>query len=461
MGGGRYSVWLVPGLLALWPLATPADPLGAAGQDPAAPAGSRVPQLLGAQYTLIEQRQSALSSPYAGPLSLHPDGDRQATHTLGLYGGWAPTAWAQVYLDTEKFMGAGVSGATGLGGLTNGDVVRQGVAGLKKEFYIARLYLRLMLPLGSGSATVERAQDRLPGTEPARRIEVKLGRLALPDDFDANRYSGSTRGAFMNWSLWQNTAWDYAANTRGYSDGLTVGYVSPGWSLKYAAFRMPLQANGQTLETLARARGENLELSLGPAATGAVLRLLGYRNTARMGDYRAALASAATQGGIPDVAANDRDGRHKYGAGVSVEQPLADDGDTGVFARLGWNDGHTESFVFTEVDRLASLGAQLAGTHWRRPAHRIGAAIAVEALAPAHRAYLQAGGCGFVLCDGRLSYAREQVLEGYYRAQWDWTLGAAALRVQLSPDLQLIRNPGFNRDRGPVRLYALRLHLEY
>lgn len=447
---------------ALWAAHALAGDTTAAAAAAATPgASSAWPMLLGAQYTFIDQEQSSLRSPYAGRFSLHPGGDTEATHTMGLYGGWAPVSWGQLYLDTEKFMGAGVSGATGLGGLTNGDVVREGATGLKKEFYIARLYARFMVPLGPGAATVARAQDQIPGTEAPRRLEFKAGRLAASDDFDHNRYAGSTRTQFLNWSLWDNTAWDYAANTRGYTDGLVLGFVSPSWSLKYGLYRMPFIANGQALETLDRARGENLELTLSPPAVATVVRLLVYRNTARLGDYRQALAIALAAGTVPNVAADDREGRRKYGWGVNIEQPLADDGDTGLFLRLGWNDGRTEDFAFTEVDRTASLGAQLSGVHWRRADDRLGLALAVDGLSGPHRDYLAAGGSGFLLGDGALDYAGERIVETYYRAQWSWTPWGAPLRVQLGPDFQYITNPGYNAARGPARFYALRLHLEY
>jgi carbohydrate-selective porin OprB len=358
-------------------------------------------------------------------------------------------------------MGAGVSGATGLGGLTNGDVIREGTVGLKKEFYIARLYARFMLPLGTDAVHVERGQDQIAGVEATRRLEFKGGWLSAADDFDHNRYGGSTRTEFMNWSLWQNTPWDYAADTRGYTYGFVVGYISPQWSLKYGMYRMPTVANGQTLETLNRAREQNLELTLSPSAVTTVVRLLAYLNTARLGDYSQALAIAAATGSVPDIAADAQDGRHKVGFGVNLEQPLTDEGDTGVFMRLGWNDAHTEDFAFTEVDRLASLGAQLSGARWRRSGDCLGVGAAFEGLSSPHRDYLAAGGSGFLLGDGRLDYAHEQIFEAYYRAQWAWTLGPAPLRLQLSPDFQYVHNPGFNRDRGPVRFYALRLHLEY
>jgi carbohydrate-selective porin OprB len=242
---------------------------------------------------------------------------------------------------------------------------------------------------------------------------------------------------------------------------VVLGYVSPQWTLKYGIYRMPLYANAQTLETLKRAQGQNLELTLSPFSDGAVLRLLTYRNTARMGIYREALAIAAESGSLPDVAADGRNGRHKYGFGVNGELPLADQGESGLFMRLGWNDGATESFVFTEVDRLASFGGQLSGSHWWRPQDRLGLGLVVEGLSGPHRDYLAAGGAGFLLDDGRLNYAPEEIVESYYRVQVFDALGRLPVRMQLGPDVQLIRNPGFNHDRGPARFYALRVHLEY
>jgi hypothetical protein len=463
--GPRYALLLVCLLAALpgpgsaaW--ATPASDEAPAPQL-APGADSRWPQLLAAQYTFIEQWQSELTSPYEGKYSLNPAGDHQATHTIGIYSGWAPLDWGQLYFDVEKFMGAGVSGATGLGGLTNGDVIREGAVGLKKEFYIARVYARFMLPLSGGSTHVERGQDQIAGAEATRRVELKVGWLTPSDDFDRNRYAGSARTQFLNWSLWQSTPWDFGADTRGYTDGFVLGYISPQWSLKYGMYRMPTVANGQTLETLNRARNQNLELTLSPRADSTIVRLLAYLNTARLGDYAQALANAVASGTVPEIAADAEDGRHKVGFGFNLEQPLADTGNTGVFMRLGWNDAHTEDFVFTEVDRLVSVGGQLSGARWRRSDDCLGLGLVFEGLSDPHRDYLAAGGSGFLLGDGALNYAHEQIFETYYRAQWSWTLGQAPLRLQLSPDFQYVQNPAFNHDRGPVRFYAVRLHLEY
>jgi high affinity Mn2+ porin len=418
--------------------------------------------LLGTQYTFIDQNQSRLRSPYSGPLSLNPDGATEATNTLGIYAGWAPLSCAQAYLDVEKFDGAGVSGATGLAGLTNGDVVREGATGIKKEFYVARLFARFMLPLGDATTSVDRAQDQIPGTEAASRLELKIGRMAVTDDFDQNRYAGAARTQFLNWSLWANSAYDYAANTRGYTNGMVLAYVSPAWSLKYGFYLMPEQANQQQLDYRSGlAHGQNLELKLSPWSSGPTVRLLYYLNTARMGIYQEALAAANATGTQPNIQADDRDGRQKHGFGVNAEQPLADNGDTGLFMRWGWNDGKTETFAFTEVDQQTSFGGQLSGVHWGRGNDRLGLAVASEGLSGPHRQYLQAGGCGFLLCDGRLTYGREQILEAYYRIEEIWPQKPGPVHWQLGPDFQDIDHPGYNRDRGPVHFWALRLHVEY
>jgi carbohydrate-selective porin OprB len=171
-----------------------------------------------------------------------------------------------------------------------------------------------------------------------------------------------------------------------------------------------------------------------------------------MGLYSEAIARAGS--GIPDIAADDKPGRHKYGWGLNVEQPIADGGETGAFARIGWSDGAAESFVFTESDRLLSGGLQVSGVHWGRSEDRVGIATAIDGIVKSHQDYLARGGQGFLLGDGALTYGEEQVVEAFYRIQ----LGRY---TQLSPDVQYIRNPGYNRDRGPATVVSVRLNVRY
>ena len=191
-----------------------------------------------------------------------------------------------------------------------------------------------------------------------------------------------------------------------------------------------------------------------PSRRTSVVRLLAYQNHARMGVYSEELANAQGTGQPPNIVADDRPGRVKYGIGLNVEQPLADSGETGAFLRIGWSDGRTESFAFTEVDRHLSAGLQLASTHWSRSDDRLGIAYVLHGLAPDHRAYLAAGGTGLLLGDGRLNYGLEEILETYYRLQ-------VVPYTQLSADVQFIPHPGYNRDRGPATVISLRLNLRY
>jgi high affinity Mn2+ porin len=416
-----------------------------------------LPRFVGSQFTYTWQDVPPFNAPYSGPNSLTPHGDEEGTHTYGLYFGAGITPRLQLYADFEMARGAAIGHAVGLAGLTNGDVIRQGAVNLGQGPYLARSYLRYLIPLGAGVDTVDRAQDQVPDVEPTHRIEIKAGKFALNDDIDQNRYADATRYQFMDWSLWNNTAWDFAANTRGYSNEILVGYVSPAWSLKLAAAQMPTFANGNVLDNdLADAYGLNGELTVRPDDRGTVLRLLAYDNRGRMGIYRQAIDIARAADTVPNIVADDRKGRAKYGFGLNVEQPLADSGNTGVFARLGWNDGRTEDFVFTEVDRVASGGVQVAGNAWHRPMDRFGLAAAVEGLSEDHENYLAAGGLGFVLGDGKLRYEPEQIVEADYRIQLPILSFA-----ELTPAIQHVQNPGYNADRGPLYVYTVRVNLHY
>ena len=252
------------------------------------------------------------------------------------------------------------------------------------------------------------------------------------------------------------TAYDYAADTRGYSIGAALEWIHPTWTLRAGSFMMPALANGPDLDPdLANARGDQVELEtqarLGPAEP-ATVRLLGYMNHAHMGNYAQSVATAPPWQ-APDITKTERVGAIKYGAALNVEQPLADGGNTGVWARLGWDDGQTESFAYTEADQAFSVGAQVSGARWSRGGDRLGLALGVNGLAASHIAYLKAGGIGFMLGDGQLNYGPETIVEAFYAWQLPWNL-------TLSPDVQWIANPGYNLDRGPATVLGVRLHAE-
>ncbi len=436
----------------------PAQAPDSAAHPPGGSAGWSA-AVLGTQINVTGQHLGRFRSPYEGANSLIASGDDAISQTYGVYLGASLGSSLQGYLVVEMARGSGIGRAVGLAGPTNGDVIRQGTADLGKGPYVARAYARYTHPLDRGGTraldTLERAQDQMPGTQPSRRLEIFAGKLAASDLFDVNRYANSTRTQFMDWGLFQNTAWDFAADTRGYTNGVAVSVVTPRWAIRGGSFQMPTQANGNKFDPdLRLARGDNLELTLQPMADGPTLRLLGFVNHARMGRYAKVLAAARSVGVTPSIVADDQPGRVKYGAGLNAEQPLADAGETGAFLRLGWNDGRTESFAFAEVETHASAGLQVSGVRWRRASDRFAVAVLSSGLSSLHRQYLAAGGTGFLLGDGALDYGRELIVESYYRAQ-------VGSYLQLSPDVQLIENPGYNRARGPAAVGSLRVNVRY
>jgi hypothetical protein len=410
-------------------------------------------KLLRLQSTFIGQALPPFHADYSSPMSLDSAGDRQLSQSYGAYGGACLLHDLAAYVDVEMIRGNGISHASGLAGITNGDVLRQGSVDLGDGPYVARAFVRWTLPFASTVRdTIVRDADQMPGTVSARRLEVTAGKFALTDLFDVNRYANSTRTQFLDWVLFNNGAWDYAADTRGYSNGIAVAWISTAWSLRAGSMQMPTFANGNHFDNdIADARGDNVELTLA-APHDAVVRILAYLNHARMGIYDEAIAKARATGTVPDIAADDSPGRTKYGFLANAELPLSADGSTGVFARLGWSDGRNESFVFTEADRHASGGVQFTGAAWHRPADIIAVALVADGLSGPHRAYLAAGGHGFLLGDGALSYAPETIAEGFYRFQ----LGPY---VALTPDAMFIGNPGHNRARGPAAVLTLRLRV--
>ncbi len=417
-----------------------------------------LPQFLGLQFSGNYQNTPGFHSPYEGEKSFTFDHSfkQETTQTYGLYLGSQVTKSLQLYADFEMFRGAGLSGGLGIGAYTNADVIRAGPANLGQSPYLARLYARYLIPLsGEVGGTLTRAMDQLPGVEPVHRIEIKAGRLAPTDDFDQNRYANNGRTQFLNYAFLFNTAWDYASDTRGYSIGASVAFVHPAWRLIMGSYQVPDTRNGINLDDeIYHARGDNIELDLAPGRLGTVIRLLAFHNEGRMGDYREAMAIGSAAGTVPSTLADEQPGRTKYGFGLNIEQPLANNGETGLFARLGWANGANSAWSYTEVDRDASMGLQVSGRNWGRPEDNFGIGIAAGGLSGPHRHYLEEGGIGMLIGDGALNYGPEEIFETYYRIQ----LGRYA---QLSPDFQYIENPGYNKDRGPVKVYGMRLRMSY
>lgn len=407
------------------------------------------------QANIVFQWHPSFPSAYSGPHSFRSTAESATSKVYTLYLGYQLTPNTAVYLDAESAGGTGLSSAFGLAGFTNLDVVRN--PSLGAEPYLAHLMVQQIIPLSSERVEASRDELHLFTSLPARRIEIRLGKFALPDFLDVNSWGSDSHLQFLNWTADNNGAWDYAANTRGYTDGVLVEYDDHWFAARFAEALMPKIANGIFLDAdVARAHSENLEFD----ATGSrffgrlgTIRFLSYLNTADMGNYEQAIADfRADLTPVPDVTFTRRQGRHKYGFGLNLEQQIT--ASVGVFGRLGWSDGRNESFAYTEVDRTAEAGVFSTGNRWHRADDRAGAAFVANAIVKAHQDYLALGGLGFLLGDGGLTYGPEKIMEAFYTAHlWRGFF--------VSADAQHIANPGYNRARGPVLIPGLRLHVEF
>jgi high affinity Mn2+ porin len=318
--------------------------------------------------------------------------------------------------------------------------------------YLARLYVQQTLNFGGEVEKVEPGPNQLAETVSKSRLEVRVGKMAVGDVFDDNAYAHDPRTQFLNWSLFENGAWDYPADTRGYTVGGTVELTMGSWSGRYGIWMEPKSANGLHLDSaVATNHGQAVELEYRWALSEqpGVARVLGYANNAKMGDYRETINTPAF--GM-EVTRTRRNGRLKYGFGFSGEQQLAKE--VGVFLRAGWDDGRTESWAFTEIDRMVSPGVSVKGTLWGRPEDTFGAAVLLNGLSGDHRSYLSRGGLGFIIGEGQLHYGYEHVVETYYAFKILGTL-------TLTADYQFVENPAYNKDRGPAHILALRVHVDF
>lgn len=413
------------------------------------------------QTTYIYQYKPAFTSPYQSVNSLTGAEEKQNSLTATLYLGARLWKGAEVYINPELAGGSGLSGALGMGGSSNGETFR--VGNPAPALYLGRAYLKQTFGIRNKHARkigvlnkqeTEADLNQLAGYEPKEYIRVYAGKLSLGDLFDNNEYSNSPRSQFMNWSLMNNGAWDYAANTRGYTYSFVAETQIGKTNVKAGIATLPKLANGPKLNTdISQAYAINAEISraINISKRPGNIRLLGFYNSANMGNYQTAVAKASIIV-APDVTTTRAFGNTKYGLGLNFDQQLSNT--FGMFTRVGWNDGKNETWCFTEIDQTLSIGLSANGSNWKRKNDNTGIAVVVNGLSKDHQAYIAAGGNGFILGDGKLNYAPEVIGEFYY------SFKPLKQGIWFSGDYQYCMNPGYNADRGAVHIFSARLHIE-
>lgn len=432
------------------------------------PHPENTPWYIAGQTNIIFQANPPFHSPYQGTNSFHGAGSYK-TSLLGTV--FLADQVQRLFnlpetprnlryntdfiLDIESAGGRGLSQALGLAGFTNLDVVRN--PNLGSAPYIARIQMHQTIGLTGELKENPRGPLTLATQVPVRRLDFRLGKTSLADIFDINSVLSDSHLQFTNWTIDNNGAWDYAADTRGYTYAAILEYQDRQWVFRYALALMPTVANGINLDfALRRTRGQNFEFELRkgllPRIKG-TQRVLAFVNVAHMGDYRQAV-NAYRNGtdATPDITKHEAFGTVKYGFGYSTENQITTH--LRAAARFGWNEGQHESFAYTEVDQTALAGADYDGRQWGRPNDKLGVAFVSNAIKRDHQNYLADGGLGFLLGDGRLNYGRENTEEAYYNLH---TVRGMYFALGLSH----IDDPGYNRDRGPVWVPSVRSHFDF
>lgn len=407
---------------------------------------------LHAQNTDIVQGVTGFDSPYRGANSLTPAQTRE-TVTITLFVARRLWAGAVLVVNPEYAQGAGFNHTHGAAGFSNGEATKAGSPRGKLD--IERLYFSQTIGLGGEQEDVPDARNQPATKKDISRLSFTAGKLAASDLFDDNAFAHDPRAQFLNWSIWESGAWDYPADAKGYTVGFMAELNQKSWALRYGAFQLPRVANGlalanDVLRSVAQVVEGEGRYKLGEHA--GKVRLLAFANRAPMRDLREATAALRAD---PASGGGSTNGcRFKFGGALNVEQEIAEG--FGAFLRLSANDGRTESWAFTDIDRSATVGLSLRGAHWGRADDTVGLAGSINGLSVAHRDYFAAGGLGILVGDGRLNYEPEEIIELYYDAKLT-PLKFANLML----DYQFIRNPGYNHDRGPANVLSARLHVEY
>jgi high affinity Mn2+ porin len=413
------------------------------------------------QQTDTVQGYPAIKASYTGTNSLLTGGQIRETVSADAYGGMRLWPGGEVYLDELMWQGFGLDDTRGIDAFPNGEAFKAGTE--YPRFNLARVFVRQTIGLGGESENVDDDLLALAGRQDVSRLVITVGRFSAKDIFDNNAYANDPRAQFMNWALMANAAWDYPADSLGFTTGLAIEFNQPKWTLRYGFFHEPAEKNGWTAEDAqftwpgypGAGDGEffhswgmvtELERRFSLDAHPGAIRFLAFLNQARMGNYSEAAALPGA-----DIAATSKY-RYKYGFGLNAEQELLDD--VGVFSRLGWNDGQNEAWTFDDVNYSGSVGVSVKGKRWWRPDDTVGLAGVMDGISRANQRYLEAGGTDILDGDGALSYGWEKIAEVYYDCKvWK--------TVYVSADYQFVDDPSFNRARGPVSVLATRLHIQF
>lgn len=404
------------------------------------------------QSTLLWQGYPPFRSPFQGPNSLPGIGEGRQTSDATLYAGVRLWQGAELWIDPELDQGFGLGNTLGVAGFPSGEAYKVGFAYPYAQ--LPRAFMRQIINLGGDAQKVDAGINQFADSQTANRLVVTVGKLAVTDVFDNNKYAHDPRNDFMNWALVDTATFDYAANAWGYTYGAAAEWYQGNWTVRGGFFDLSIVPNSTDLDPSFGQHqwvGE-IERRFDLSGHPGKLAITGFISDGRMGNFADAIALAAVTGGPADIAAV-RQYQSRGGISLNLEQEITSE--FGVFARAGVANGAIEPYEFTDADRTAAAGLSLNGKQWGRPDDTVGLAGVVNGISKVHREFLNDGGPGILVGDGMLPHpGPEGIVETYYNY-------ALSSSTHITADYQFIVNPGYNEDRGPVNVFSGRVHWQF
>ncbi len=405
------------------------------------------------QTTYTQQFQPAFRSPYAGAQSLPADANGRETFDATIFLGFRPWQGAEIWLNPEVDQGFGLGNSFGVAGYVSGEAYKLGQA--DPYYRMARAFFRQTFDLGGEPEKLDPDLNQLGGTQTANRVVLTVGKVSVVDIFDTNKYAHDPRQDFLNWAILDTGSFDYAADAWGATYGAAAEWYQGRYAARVGVFDMPSVPNSIAL-SLPLLQQTQFVAELEERHTlwdqPGKLKVLYFLSRGNLGTYSDALAYAAATGTIPSTKAV-ANYRSKYGFVFNLEQQIATD--LGMFVKAGWSEGGVEEDAFTDINASIAIGLSLAGTRWGRPDDTVGLATAINEISAIGSRYLAGGGLGGIVGDGALfKSGPESIVETYYSfAVLSW--------AKVTGDYQFVNNPAYNQQRGPVSVFALRLHAEF
>ncbi len=352
----------------------------------------------------------------------------RADVTVTLPGGEFGNATGFIFTHFRMGQGLGLENPDGaFSSLNSTSFQRPGNTASDSTVLLAQAWYQLNVPLPlGGNPDLSRSH-----------MEFNVGKMDPFAFFDQNAVVDDETRGFVNQAFVHNPLLDISGDIGvdefGFSPGLRFAYINETSDPQTYGFSVGLFAAGD-----GASYNDSFNSPFVIAQAETHQRFFGLDGNYRLYVWR------NNQGIDYDGVTTDHSG-----VGLSMDQRMGDY--TRLFARYG-----VQTHGKVRFDQALTLGSEFGGSYWNRGADAIGVALGwLKTSDDFRRDSLTVDANGDTVPDyGYRASGAEQLTELYYRYHFN-------KQVALSPNLQLIRNPGGNDQADDVKAAGVRLQINY